>query len=224
MILLIVTTASSLTNRFNFIVSILNCEGGGGSREVYLYKRLINGDTPLTPMQNAKMVKIPGRSMFAEADKDVYCDPAFAKTISDVVAGVHAMRLSLTATINSANVIDHTLRGSSQVVSPLATPYSSAQRAEKPVILLLNATRASALGQIRADNIEARSNHTVQVITVKLCSSQPEIQNGKLRHINGELRCQNGMNHILSKLSENHLPPPWVIIMDYIEPFGYGSR
>ena len=107
---------------------------------------------------------------------------------------------------------------------PLRTSISAPIDLRKLVIIILNVSRASPLVDLRVKNIEDISGGAT-VITVKLCTSKPEEnEKGKLQHINADFRNTAGIKKIMAKVGEHGLPAPWAIILDYLEPFTYGSK
>ena len=90
-------------------------------------------------------------------------------------------------------------------------------------MLLLNVNRATQLGMLRANKIE--ETFGVRCITVKLCTSLREVDRDtkKLVHINAEFKTIEGLRKIKALLHAHNLPEPWAIIVDYMEPFAYGT-
>jgi hypothetical protein len=131
---------------------------------------------------------------------DVVCDKFFYEAIEKATGGLQPL---LEATMSALQLCQQ-------------MPASKSQTQQVSIILLVNVTRASLVGRLRVRRIEEHFGGTVRVVTVKLCSTLPEVDSvSKLVHINADFRTTDGIKTISDKLARHKLPPPWAVVMDY---------
>jgi hypothetical protein len=189
----------------------------------YFYKRRVGtGSNETCDLNLKKTLLLPAFCNCTTSkpvpEEEVLCDPCFYEGIKIAIGREGELKKKL----DGLAVTFEKQPNSSSL--PLRTPISAPIDLRKLVILILNVSRASPLVDLRVKNIVDISGGAT-VITVKLCTSKPEENEmGKLQHINADFRNTAGIKKIMAKLSEHGLPAPWAIILDYLEPFSYGSK
>ena len=150
------------------------------------------------------------------------CDSIFHESIvtatSDVATLIDYLNRENTGALSSART-----RADKQIEAASQATFETSPDHDKKLVLLLNVTRATPLGMLRANKIE--ETFGARCITVKLCSSLREVDRGtkKLVHISAEFKTTDGLKKIKNMLEIHKLPAPWAIIVDYLEPFAYGT-
>jgi hypothetical protein len=191
--------------------------------EVYIYTRAFDHSKAAAVESQQLQVTLPGRQYFGEATINVGCDKCFISAINTVISGVRSTREVVQSLVHAATVSapSQSLRGDNAHNTASASATSSKEPA-KPVVVLLNATRANKLDKIRADYLEKQSGAIV--ITAKLESSLPEVQHGRLAHVHTDYRTPSGIRKIMDKVIEHGFQTPYAVILDYMELVCYSAK
>lgn len=206
--------------------------GSGEKKTAYFYKRTRGpGGGAHAPSSEPRLViKRIDNDNGGTVEEEITCDECFYNVIetatADIETQLDAVERATTCALSSARTrMDTNIQATNSFLteSNLTISESVKSGTSEKVVLLLNTTRASPLGNLRAKKLEEQFG--VRVITVKLCRSLKEVDRDtrKLVHICAEFKSADGIRKIKQMLATHNMPPPWAMIVDYMEPFAYGS-
>jgi hypothetical protein len=174
------------------------------------------------------LLRLPARGNSTDCKSQevtVACDQLFFDAIQFATSDIETLmeatqRAELCAQAASSRLGKSSSDYIAAIDSTNDQPVSGSANAD-PIILFANVSRGSPLSCKRIKLME--KEYRVRVITIKLCSTAPQVVSGSLVHICADFKTAEGIRKVSDLLAKHKVPSPWALILDYVEPVTYGT-